>query len=950
MQRLRTRLRASASRGAPAALSLDFLSASGALDPRITFSRGSNATLTDSTGRLTYAPSNLATNSEAFDNAAWTKAVGGTGVATTVTANAGVAPDGTTTADQIVFNRGAGNTIADRSYVFQSPTVATGVSYISSIYLKAATAGDVGKQLSLRGVAGGGYTLVTLTNAWQRVSSVEVAGSTLGNIEIANRGTVTADNTVTALVWGAQLSPVTYQTTPGTYNSTTPKNLIGFTQEFDNVAWTKTNAFVQTNLLTYSQDFDNASWTKQEVTVTANATTAPDGTLTADKLTPSTVTSTHQVAKLSVVSSQTCTISFYAKADGYNTVEVLDGTSAVNGALFNISAGSVSNIGTGLGTITAVGNGWYRCILVVTTTGVRFYIPTSASNFTGNGTSGIFIWGAQLVQGSVAGDYQRTDAAAAAVQYYAPDGSLTADKLVASTSGSARGVYTTYTASGSPNTGSVYVKAGEKSIVAIADFPGAVGAAWFNLATGVVSNVVAGYTASIQSAGNGWYRCSVTGTPPSGTRYFQVAITDTAGSLNVTANGTDGIYIWGAQLSDSASLDPYVYNPAAAAASTAYYGPRFDYDPLTLAPKGLLIEEARTNNLLYSDQFDNAAWTDAAPTSTVTVTANATTSPDGTVTADRITAATGGTNGMARQARTLVASTAYTGSVFVKAATSTQTRILLRDTSAGTNFADATLTWASGIPTVAGGSTGTWTVTSVGNGWYRVTGTGSTGATASPLVTFSLFPDTSAGTNAIFAWGAQVEAGSFATSYIPTVASTVTRSADVAVMLGDNFKSWYNQNAGTFVVGADTVNVSSSKVFFAASDGSANNEHMGFVAANASIQLQDVAGGVSQASLLVATANANVMFSASYAYEANNFAACGNGGTVQTDTSGTLPVVDRLSIGVRGNNTLQINGHIRSIGYYNTRQPNATLQTLTNPSTTPSLALNFISDTYTVGA
>jgi hypothetical protein len=161
------------------------------------------------------------------------------------------------------------------------------------------------------------------------------------------------------------------------------------------------------NLLERTEEFENAYWTKQETTVVQNAAAAPDGTLTADRLVPTAVSSTHQVNRLSLVTSQACTISFYLKPSGYNTVEVLDGTSATNGAIFDASSGTVTNKGTGVGSITSLPDGWYRCTLLVTTTGVRFYVPTSLSNFTGNGTSGILIWGAQLELGSTASPYQR---------------------------------------------------------------------------------------------------------------------------------------------------------------------------------------------------------------------------------------------------------------------------------------------------------------------------------------------------------------------------------------------------------------------------------------------------------------------------------------------------------------------------------------------------------------
>jgi len=145
---------------------------------------------------------NLLTHSEQFDNAAWQKVGLGTGSAPVVTANAATAPDGTTTADQIVFNRGAGNAVGDQSYIVQTPTLIS-ATYTQYIWLKAATGGEVGKQLALRGAAGSGYGVVTLTADWVRYTRTETGSS--GNWEVNNRGTITADNTVTAFVWGADL-------------------------------------------------------------------------------------------------------------------------------------------------------------------------------------------------------------------------------------------------------------------------------------------------------------------------------------------------------------------------------------------------------------------------------------------------------------------------------------------------------------------------------------------------------------------------------------------------------------------------------------------------------------------------------------------------------------------------------------------------------------------------
>ena len=164
------------------------------------------------------------------------------------------------------------------------------------------------------------------------------------------------------------------------------------------------------NLVTYSEDF--SAWTNQQIIVIPNATTSPIGSGSATKIIATTVSSTHQINQLSLVASSTCVASIYAKAAGSNTFEVLDGSSAVNGAFFDLATESVTNKGTGIGTIESVGDGWYRCSTVMATTGFRIYQPSSISPISGDGTSGIYIWGAQLEQSSSASAYRLTDGAA----------------------------------------------------------------------------------------------------------------------------------------------------------------------------------------------------------------------------------------------------------------------------------------------------------------------------------------------------------------------------------------------------------------------------------------------------------------------------------------------------------------------------------------------------------
>jgi hypothetical protein len=162
---------------------------------------------------------------------------------------------------------------------------------------------------------------------------------------------------------------------------------------------------IRQNVVPYSEAFDNAAWGTQEITISQNVGISPDGTLNADKIIPSVVSTTHQIYDLSLISSQVCATSVFAKADGINTFEILDGASATNGAAFDLSNGTFTNKGSGIGSMEYYGNGWYRCISVATTTGFRIYCPSSSGTSLGDGTSGVLLWGAMLEAGSYPTSY-----------------------------------------------------------------------------------------------------------------------------------------------------------------------------------------------------------------------------------------------------------------------------------------------------------------------------------------------------------------------------------------------------------------------------------------------------------------------------------------------------------------------------------------------------------------
>ena len=181
------------------------------------------------------------------------------------------------------------------------------------------------------------------------------------------------------------------------------------------------------NLLTYSEQFDNAAWIKGNATITANAVIAPDGSMTADKLVPNTTNNQHTVGQ--VLPSNSYTYSVYVKAGEYNllSISVYDGLSWKLAAIFNAASGAIERSFAGSATILSAGSGWYKCTVSGATSATATFnlqvtnsITDWASSFAGDGYSGIYIWGAQLEQGSTATPYQRiTDGIQDYLQYQA---------------------------------------------------------------------------------------------------------------------------------------------------------------------------------------------------------------------------------------------------------------------------------------------------------------------------------------------------------------------------------------------------------------------------------------------------------------------------------------------------------------------------------------------------
>jgi hypothetical protein len=192
-------------------------------------------------------------------------------------------------------------------------------------------------------------------------------------------------------------------------------------------------------------------------------------------------------------------------------------------------------------------------------------------------------------------------------------------------------------------------------------------------------------------------------------------------------------------------------------------------------------------------------------------------------------------------------------------------------------------------------------------------------------------PFTGDGYSGIYVWGAQLEAGAFPTSYIQTVASQVTRSADAASMTGANFSSWYRADEGSLFVRYDTAATSANNSVASISLNS-NGARIQLSQLTGARRYNVVDGGVNQVNDSggnLGSVTANTAANMAAAYKFNDFAACVNGGTVVADTSGTVPIVDRVFIGADGAGGNLLNGTIRKIAYYPRRVTNAELQGMT---------------------
>jgi len=351
--------------------------------------------------------------------------------------------------------------------------------------------------------------------------------------------------------------------------------------------------------------------------------------------------------------------------------------------------------------------------------------------------------------------------------------------------------------------------------------------------------------------------------------------------------------------------------------------------------KGLLVEPAATNICLQSEDI-NTTWLPINATRTT----NDTSAPDGNTTADKLGDDNGGGTGevFIYQTITVSANTKYTASVFLKADQLSFARLVASDydgTTDGRQFFG--LSGAGSLGTAQ--NLDDSKIEAYPNGWYRCSITWTQGAADTSFALYVQVADSISstgvdldGTSSIFVWGAQVETGPIATSYIPTTTASVTRVKD-DITLG-SASSLIGQTEGTLYVEVDwRLATGTTQEFLSVSDGTTDNRVV-IYNRNSPVELRMFANA-NAANLTnqgVASSGFSGIQKIALAYKTNDFELYRNGSSISSDTTGSLAslaTLTNIDLGQTFAAGAQVNMHIRAVALYPKRLSDAECQALT---------------------
>jgi len=466
----------------------------------------------------------------------------------------------------------------------------------------------------------------------------------------------------------------------------------------------------------------------------------------------------------------------------------------------------------------------------------------------------------------------KSNATVTANQTTAPNGTNTADKIEISSATNAtvqQGVNSDLLVSGLPCTFTVYLKSVS--------------------GTGKVG-IRSGQTglSSLFNFTNEWQQFTWTFNSAVGTEIPQFCNS----TLVSGADSAPSFYAWGAQLNIGSTAKPYFPT------TDRLNVPRLTYQNGGGGCPSLLLEKQSTNLMLWSEDLAQTSWLVAQ----LSVTANATTSPDGTQNADKIAINNGLVGGYIYQSQSTTSSTIYTGSFFVKSAGIGFTKFW---SSVSGSYCNAIINLSTGVITNGASPFPTIpTATNFGNGWWRVSYTETSGGGSVPIYvdggsTSNGGDITGNGTDGIYLWGAQLEASSYVTSYIPTTSSSATRVEDVCNKTG--VSSLIGQTEGVMFSDFNYKGNAKGSIqiypFYIGQGTASNSVTIGLF--EDALLCRVFVGGTPQNYFTSSTLSVG-RHKVAFVYANNNLKLFLDGVLIQTDTSATIPTCDQIYIGASG--------------------------------------------------
>ena len=498
----------------------------------------------------------------------------------------------------------------------------------------------------------------------------------------------------------------------------------------------------------------------------------------------------------------------------------------------------------------------------------------------------------------------------------APNGTLTADKLISTSVSSSHLIYQNLGSVGDTRVISCFVKKAEYRYVNLQ-----YGTAYARFDFDTLT-FLGGTSNTYTDEGNGWYRISTVLTATVNAR-ATILIPDNSGNISYVGDDVSGTFIWGFQANEGTNALPYQKT------ETRLNIPRLDYS-LGGCPN-ILLEPQRTNLALQSSSFDSATWGKA----NATITANTTTSPSGVIDADKIVETATTALHLTFQYILPTSTGSFTSFVYAKKSERNWVGLI---NYTGVSSGDC-IVWfdlnSGTIGTItngAGSSSTTAAIENAGNGWYKCSMTINKTSTSSG--SFAILPSTANnvlsyagdGTSGVYLWGAQLEVGSYATSYIPTTTASVTRNADVCVGAGNT--ATFNSTEGVLYVELSSNSIATFKNMSINSDGS---NRINFFIYNSAVTANFDVGGVTQASISYTIPSVTSFNKFAFSYKLNEFKLFVNGTQRgSTDTSGIVPPINTFNkFSFNDSFTNNFYGNVKDLQIFTTALTDDQLEALT---------------------